>query len=489
MFHHTTTHSPAVKSYELTGIWPKNCTGMFVRWMAFLALIFMSPGLMWAAEVTLAWNAPSPAPDGYRLFLRMDGNTYDYAQPVWTGTQATYTITDIPDGATCFFVIRAYEGAVESGDSNEVSFTSAATGPDSDGDGMPDAWEETHGLDPLSDDAGLDPDSDGLSNFEEYQAGSDPDLGDANRPPNQPQVILGEDDPANVPMMPEFVSSEFFDPDLEDSHARTQWRILESDTLREVFNQTSSDRFLNTLHVPRLILDPDTDYICEMRHFDQDNMASDWSLPLSFATLELNNDTNNNGVADTSEQMIYSDLNGDDIPDIEQADILRSVQNPTSQGVAGISIEGSSDVESIVYGLALDPDMLDPDMEPIETIGYGVIGYKLRMTGVGQSIDIVLYFEEAIDPMTSWVSLDGELEAENCTDFVDWLDEGYAAIRSVTDGGEGDADGVANGTIVDFIAPSSMVDRTPDSGLSNNQVSYVYEAAAGGGCFIGSLMK
>jgi uncharacterized repeat protein (TIGR01451 family) len=52
-----------------------------------------------------------------------------------------------------------------------------ARGPlyDSDGDGLPDAWELTFGLNPNDpSDAALDGDNDGLTNLEEYQAGTNP---------------------------------------------------------------------------------------------------------------------------------------------------------------------------------------------------------------------------------------------------------------------------------------------------------------------------
>jgi|GEM_PF-5787694 len=45
---------------------------------------------------------------------------------------------------------------------------------DADADGMPDAWEASHGLNPFVNDALLDPDNDGLCNLDEYLCGTDP---------------------------------------------------------------------------------------------------------------------------------------------------------------------------------------------------------------------------------------------------------------------------------------------------------------------------
>jgi hypothetical protein len=59
--------------------------------------------------------------------------------------------------------------------------------PDSDADGMPDGWEVAHRLDPLANDADGDPDNDSFANLEEYQHGTDPHLANIS---NQPSIYL-----------------------------------------------------------------------------------------------------------------------------------------------------------------------------------------------------------------------------------------------------------------------------------------------------------
>ncbi len=95
--------------------------------IAFSALLFTT--YVQAAQVTLAWDANNPTPDGYRVFQRLDGASYDYSSPVWPqagddATQTTCTIAGLADNTTYHYVVRAYVGGVESGDSNEATYQS-----------------------------------------------------------------------------------------------------------------------------------------------------------------------------------------------------------------------------------------------------------------------------------------------------------------------------------------------------------------------------
>jgi hypothetical protein len=74
------------------------------------------------AEVTLAWDPNDPAPDGYRIYQRSEGNSYNYSEPSWTGPGTTGTVYNLDWDTTYYFVVRAFDGELESSDSEEVYF-------------------------------------------------------------------------------------------------------------------------------------------------------------------------------------------------------------------------------------------------------------------------------------------------------------------------------------------------------------------------------
>ncbi len=100
--------------------------------------------------VDLAGSDPT-VNDRHLTFLSLP-----HAQPPSTEFRAVVANAEHPDGVT----------------SRAASLVFLA---DTDADGLPDAWETAHGLDPVDPrDAGLDPDSDGATHQAEFIAGTDP---------------------------------------------------------------------------------------------------------------------------------------------------------------------------------------------------------------------------------------------------------------------------------------------------------------------------
>ncbi len=86
-----------------------------------------------AAQVTLAWDTNNPAPDGYRVYRRAEGGSYNYSSPSWTGAATTATLANLADNTTYYCVVRAYVGSQESGNSNEVKISPQTSSTSSSG--------------------------------------------------------------------------------------------------------------------------------------------------------------------------------------------------------------------------------------------------------------------------------------------------------------------------------------------------------------------
>lgn len=98
--------------------------------------------------------------------LRLYSSTFAVIDEVLMAPQlAGVSEGRVPDGGDA---IMSFPGGATPGASNMSGEL------DSDGDGMPDAWELARGLDPFTADGHLDLDGDGMTNLEEYLAGTDP---------------------------------------------------------------------------------------------------------------------------------------------------------------------------------------------------------------------------------------------------------------------------------------------------------------------------
>lgn len=96
----------------------------------FLFIIAVIPSSAMGADVSLRWDANVPAPEGYRVFIRQEGQAYDYKNPIRQLEHETVCdLISLTEGVTYYFVVRAFEGDLESADSEEVSYTPAVVVP------------------------------------------------------------------------------------------------------------------------------------------------------------------------------------------------------------------------------------------------------------------------------------------------------------------------------------------------------------------------
>jgi hypothetical protein len=466
----------------------------------------------YAASVELEWD-PNSEPElaGYTIYWGTTSGNYTSSKDV--GKTTTYTLTGLDEGKTYYFAATAYDGSrIESGYSNQISYTVPYSDTDSDGvpdyqdafpsdpaetvdtdgdgtgnnadtdddgDKMPDTWENQYGFNPLIDDASDDEDGDGLSNLDEYYAGTNPVASQDNLEPDAPGLAA----PANnqvVELTPVLKTGAFFDPNSGDFHSATQWRIHRQSDNVCVFDITS-EYSLTQIDVPKLILDDNEDYNWQARHYDNHSTPSPWSANRSFTTEVDPSDTNSNGIPDEQEVTTPSDLDGDGTWDSDQ-NTIKCVVTGENQSL-GISFNGSSTVvgiESISAENENGANTYASAASAASTPNYfpfGLINFKLIMDQPGDQAEITIYFSEPAPPDGRWFKYD-PIEA-TWTDYssqTDFSEDRYAVTLYLEDGGDGDADGIANGIIVD---PSGV-------GVSASSIGSGAGEAVGEGvtCFI-----
>jgi hypothetical protein len=206
----------------------------------YLVLLLVPAGLYADCQVTLAWDANHPTPDGYRLFKRASGDSYNYHNFTDAGLSTRHTVTGLSDDTTYHFVVRAYVGSKESGNSNETTYTCN---------------------------------------------GGAGGTGGTSNPPLQPVAVAPADQAMDVSLRPTLTSSTFIDHDSGDHHAKTRWEIYRLDDDACVLDTTSTSA-LTRLRVPASTLSSFTSYYWSVTYFDQNGDMSAPSQSSTFTTLQ-----------------------------------------------------------------------------------------------------------------------------------------------------------------------------------------------------------
>ena len=245
------------------------------------------------------------------------------------------------------------------------------------------------------------------------------------------------------------------------------------------------------MHTPRLVLDPSTEYTVQVRFYDNHGELSAWSLPVAFTTEANAKDKNKNNIPDSQEVSSDADMNGDTIPDLEQSTVVKSVATYNNQHVMAVSIESNSTVVEVQAAANIDPmTLVSSDYAtpyPESETPYGLLGYKIKVNQPGESVQATIHLSDPINPqLTQWIRYDeirGMQDSSNATT----MDESCLTVeRYLVDGGDEDADGTANGIIVDLSGPR-VSNAANDSSLAISTDGQAASGKSSGSCFIQSL--
>jgi len=241
------------------------------------------------------------------------------------------------------------------------------------------------------------------------------------------------------------------------SQAMSQWVINDRTLVDTLFVDTTVSGDLTSCWLPGKILEPEKAYTLKSRAQNSNGSWSGW-VTLDFDTVLQSQtaDANNDGVPDDqtptdTNLRYYGFIPYDpDIPDSglpNTALIVKFNNEP-------ILVE-STGSDTISYFAGITPS----EAPPSGSNPYGVFTVRVEVS-VGATITIVYSFPDVLPSGAKWYKYDESAPAgSKWIEYTDAIVSGNIVTVELQDGGKGDADGIANGIIIDPAGPV-----TPSSG-------------------------
>jgi len=426
-----------------------------------------------AAAVSLSGTGTDPENGALTYQWRQTGGaSVTLSNP--TSARASFTAPNIATGtATLTFELRVTDTA---GLSAVDTLAVVVQSPDIDSDGAPNSQDAF----PTNPAEWKDSDGDGIGDNAEAAAA-------AKQAPGAP-LLVSPINNAVVSTMAILKTGAFRTAVTGTTHAKSRWQIFRDEDAVCVLDIQSTTA-LTSLNVPKLVLDEETPYFWRVQFTDSKGAASAWSDYEDFVTSKTNADLNVNGIPDVQEVASMVDLDRDGVMDNKQPLFIKSVKMEGTNVQIGVSIKGCSTcirVESVESEDARQPDSYaygKPKRMP-----FGLINFKIAVAKAGDQSTVKLHFSQAASYFSKWYKYDPI--ADRWYDFsayAKFASDRRSVTLTLTDGGPGDADGVANGVIVDpagIVEAEEEVPPVVETPSSTSIAGSGGSSGGGGGCFI-----
>jgi chitinase len=200
-------------------------------------------------------------------------------------------------------------------------------------------------------------------------------------------------------------------------------------------------------------------------------------------------DLDNNGIPDEQDVGYDTDLNGDGIADIEQPETIKAAHYGFADVTIGVekasnsvtSIEAIETIEpSTVFETRFVEHMVERNIVNPRSFVYGLFSYRIAVDRPGATAMVTMHFSCEISRANKFFKFDTVNGWQDYSEHTTFGKNGRSITLDLQDGGYGDSDGVANGTILD---PGGLFEEDSDS----SEISLANSAngsSTGGGCFI-----
>jgi hypothetical protein len=204
-------------------------------------------------------------------------------------------------------------------------------------------------------------------------------------------------------------------------------------------------------------------------------------------------DTNGNGIPDDQEVDFTVDLNGNGISDMNEPNRIKCVNTAVGDGQIGVEIPVNSNATEILSLFSIDPAAVSDSTGKPDNMTLGIVCFKIKVNAPGAEARVVVYLSSSMTADTKWYKYDSLNGWQDYSEHVVFEEDGSVSL-TLQDGGFGDADMTANSVIVDPGGPGLPhgSTSTDGSGSGDYEVTLVGTdadtAAAGGGCFISTII-